>query len=149
MMRVRTNKEFAKAPVTMLRIPSKGSKKELPRLLIVDDDEQVLRVSVRLLCRTWQIQTAHSAKEAAHYLQMMHFDAILTDFEMPNENGLWLLAEVRALQPNAKRVLFSGSGPRDLFVHLQSGLVHDFVSKPTSREALLTSLSGNAKHCPN
>jgi DNA-binding NtrC family response regulator len=149
MMRIRTNKEVTGVPVPMLRFLSEEVRKDLPSLLIVDDDEQVIRVSVRLLCGAWNIDTAPSAEAAVHLLRLKRYDAILSDFEMPDKNGLWLLRAARAMQPHTRRVLFSGSGPCDLALHLQSGLVHDFVSKPSGKEELIAALSSAIKRRPN
>jgi DNA-binding NtrC family response regulator len=112
-----------------------------PTLLLVDDDEQVLRVAKRLLGDTWDIATAKNAIEAAEILRTRTFDTILTDYDMPGQNGIWLLIEAMRTHPKARRVLFSGSVPRDLMEHLHSGVVHCFVSKPTSRSELIESLS--------
>ncbi len=115
------------------------SKQERPTLLIVDDDAQVLRVAQRLLCDEWHITTASSASEAIQILGKKAFDAVLTDYEMPGENGIWLLTEIKRNSPETRRVLFSGSQPMDLHIHL-GGVVDCFVPKPTSRERLRESL---------
>ena len=109
-------------------------------LLLVDDDEQVLRVACRILNEEWEVHTARDAKEAAGMLQKKRFDAVLTDYEMPGQDGIWLLSEVKRLNPDTRRVLFSGSSPVSLLEHLSSGLVECFVTKPTSRAALQSSL---------
>ena len=109
-------------------------------LLLVDDDEQVLRVARRLLENEWEIHTAKTATEAAGILKKRKFDTVLTDYEMPGKDGIWLLSEVKRICPNTRRVLFSGSRPFGLFDHLTSGVVDCFLPKPTSRAELASSL---------
>jgi two-component system response regulator HupR/HoxA len=109
-------------------------------LLLVDDDDQVRAVASRILRDEWEVHTACNAQEAANILQGRTFDTVLTDYDMPGENGIWLLGEVRRLNPKARRVLFSGSRPHAVCEHLSSGLVECFVAKPASRAQLLSSL---------
>ena len=112
-----------------------------PTLLIVDDDEYVIKVAKRLLGDRWDIETARSAAEAARILKVRSFDAILTDYEMPGQNGISLLVDVMRNHPHSRRVLFSGTAPEDLSAHIHAGVVHCFVPKPTSRTELLASLA--------
>ena len=111
-----------------------------PSLLIVDDDPQVLKVATRLLRHAWQIFVASNPYDALHYLRQRPFDAVLSDYEMPERDGLWLLEQAWRIQPGVRRVLHSGGGPHDLREHLRSGLVHCFVAKPSGREELLDAL---------
>ena len=144
MLRIRTNRETQATfvlPFSMRRTPREVLK---PSLLIVDDDTQVLRVSVRLLSSLYTIEAANDPLEAAYLLRHRRFDAILTDYEMPGENGLWVLEIARKYHPDARRVLFSGSGPENIAMYTASGLVHSFIAKPSSRDALIAAL-GNAE----
>ena len=118
----------------------KKAASDRPTLLIVDDDAQVLKVAYRLLCEDWHITTANNALEASEILRETHFDTVLVDYEMPGENGIWLLAEIKRTCPETRRVLFSGSQPTELGQHMGSGVVDCFVPKPTSRERLRESL---------
>jgi DNA-binding NtrC family response regulator len=109
--------------------------------LIVDDDELMRRTAQRLLQDAWEIFTARSATEAVSVIKRHSIDVVLTDYEMPGENGIWLLEEVKRLSPGTHRVLFSGLGPDTLPEHLTSGLVVRFITKPSSRAALFSALS--------
>jgi DNA-binding NtrC family response regulator len=112
-----------------------------PTLLLVDDDEQVLRVAARLLGDTWDISTAKNADEAAEILKTRTFDTILTDYDMPGENGISLLIKAMRCHPHSRRVLFSGSTPQELSTYLHSGVIHCFIPKPAGRKELMASLS--------
>ena len=63
-----------------------------------------------------------------------------SDWDMPGKDGIWLLSEVKRLSPRTRRVLFSGSQPTELGDHLASGLVECFISKPSSRDEIVSSL---------
>jgi CheY-like chemotaxis protein len=95
----------------------------------------------RILESHWDIQTASCAAEAVEILKARTFDTILTDYEMPGEDGIWLLDQARRLNPSTRRVLFSGSTPEKLPANLEAGVVECFVPKPTSRAELASSIS--------
>ncbi len=112
----------------------------LPTLLIVDDDENILKVAQRMLAGAFSIKTAKNAVEGARLLKENYFNAVLTDFNMPDRNGLWLLDIARKSNPQIRRVLFSGDGPADISEHMQSGLIHKFVAKPSGKKELTAAL---------
>ena len=140
MLRIRFNRESHATQGLPFPMGGAAAEKQLPTLLIVDDDEQVRRVSARLLGAMYRVETASDPLEAAYMLRCRRYDAILTDFDMPGRNGLWVLNAARTLNPDARRVLFSGSGPSDLSAHLDSKLVHSFVPKPAGRGELISAL---------
>jgi DNA-binding NtrC family response regulator len=110
-------------------------------LLLVDNDEQVRRAVCRILQNQWDVQTAGSAAEAVEILKTKTFDTVLADYEMPGEDGIWLLGEAKRISPHTRRVLFSGSTPEKLPASIESGVVDCFVPKPTTRDHLNSSIS--------
>ena len=149
MLRIRNNKEKVKKftpPFTACKVEASPP---LPLLLIVDDDMQILRVCRRLLKNMFCIETASNAYDASVLLSKYRFEAILTDFDMPGEDGLRLLRRVRRTHPLIRRVLFSGSSPEELSESILSGLVHAFVPKPAGREELVAALRWNSANSLN
>jgi DNA-binding NtrC family response regulator len=80
---------------------------------------------------------ANDAESALALFKTVPFDAIITDYEMPGRNGLWLLSEVRDLCPTTSRVLTSGGHVPRLSTHIASGLVHEFAEKPVDPQEML------------
>lgn len=136
-------KKFQTRRIHDQRTPYSVRKRRYPRktVLIVDDDELLLRAACRLLQNEWDIFTARSAAEALTVFKEKRVDVVLTDYEMPGKNGLWLLRQVRRSNPTTHRVLFSGIGPKTLMTHITSGLVGRFVTKPPCRDDLLSALT--------
>jgi DNA-binding NtrC family response regulator len=70
------------------------------RILIVDDDEQVLFVLHRILARTdggYEITTARNGREALKNAAETRFDLIITDLRMPDMGGVALTEAITAL----------------------------------------------------
>ena len=81
------------------------------RLLLVDDDINLLETISRLLYRRgYLVTTATGSKEALTILKDNHkiFDAVLTDYSMPIINGLELALMIRELVANIPIVLHTG-----------------------------------------
>lgn len=102
------------------------------RVLVVDDDAAVMRVTARLLRADFEVASAASAAEAVALLDRERFDLIVTDNDMPGGDGLSLLVRVRESAPHMRRVLLSGGTPHDLDGHIRSGLVERFLAKPAA-----------------
>src|ERR1051326_4857603 len=66
-----------------------------PRILLVDDEALVLAALGRSLGRKTSLRTAQSAKVAFEILGREAFDAIVSDYLMPDVDGLALLTLVR------------------------------------------------------
>ena len=111
------------------------------RVLIVDDEQPVLRLIVRIMGNdNYEIQSADSGVAAARLIEEPAFpgvDLLITDLMMPGLNGRELAAAVRRRHP-AARVLFVTGFADNLFtgVHeLSEG--ESFIEKPFGAEGLL------------
>lgn len=88
----------------------------MARVLIVDDDAAVARLAARML-ETYGHSTllAASGVEAlmvySSYAERL--DLVLSDLEMPQMDGLELVARIRARDPNAKVILMTGCTQED------------------------------------
>ncbi len=79
------------------------------RVLVVDDDEHLLRTMARHLTQQGcTVRTATCGQEALSLLRAGHFDVVLSDINMPGMNGLSLLGEVRRCDPLVPVVLITG-----------------------------------------
>jgi len=105
-----------------------------PRVLVVDDDEQILRGLVRGLKQDHDVLLATSPTLAVAMAEAHALDAVVTDHQLGDEDGrdgLWLLEQVRRRFPEARRILMSGGQP-SVDEHPGSGLVMRFLPKPVS-----------------
>jgi signal transduction histidine kinase/CheY-like chemotaxis protein len=70
------------------------------RVLVVDDDRDTLDLFTRVLAETGAIlRTAASAQEAMTIFMEWRPDVLVSDIEMPDEDGYALIARVRGLSP--------------------------------------------------
>ena len=112
-----------------------------PRVLCVDDDPVSL-VLVReiLLHAGWEVECASNAEIARQLPHVLDFDAITTDHEMPDLDGLSFVASVRCAGFKGRVVVVSASGgPAEQKVY-RALHVSAILSKPVSAPDLLAAL---------
>jgi len=104
-------------------------------ILLVDDNEQILRSVPRLFHRLpVRVRCAKCASEALALLQQEQVDLLISDFNMPGLNGLALLEQVRARWPQVRSVLNSGDGQAVTAARSQGFAA---VLKPEANDLLL------------
>jgi DNA-binding NtrC family response regulator len=110
------------------------------RILLVDDDEAVLRGVAGLLGdEGYRAETAGTAAQAYDALVRDPPAAVILDLGLPGESGLSLLARLPRPLPAPVVVLSGGATPGEAAQALKLGAT-DFVEKPPTAERLLTAL---------
>ncbi len=80
-----------------------------PRILIVDDDEQVCFVSGRALESIGHCDAAHSVGQATRALEHGAYDLVLVDVTLPGESGMTLLDRLRKCWPQTAALMLSAA----------------------------------------
>ncbi|MFT3711287.1 MAG: response regulator [Archangium sp.] len=117
---------------------------ERPRVLLVDDEVLVARALIRMLSKVAELTVAQNASEAIRLLETREFDTVLSDFSMPDRDGLSLLDEVARRWPQVKRVLHSANAPPRAQEAVKKKIVHEVIDKPASRDVLVAALTSRA-----
>src|SRR5215510_1327835 len=112
----------------------------MPSILIVDDEANIRSALKGALAREgYQADDAPSIA-AARTLLREAYDVLLLDVWFPGENGMDLLAEVRANAPETTVVMMSGHASLDTAVRATQLGAYDFLEKPLSLDKLLVVL---------
>lgn len=110
-------------------------------VLAVDDNPDMLRLLSRYLVGTrYRLLTATTAERALQLVATANPAAVLLDLMMPTQDGWEMLEEIQR-RPDAPRtsvIVCSVLGERELALSLGAA---DFLHKPVTRSALLTTLS--------
>jgi len=108
------------------------------KVLVVDDDSQVLASLRRILKGDHDVLSADCVESALPLLEE-HPDisVILTDFDMPGRNGVELLLDSIELAPHAVRILTSGQAELSQFLDvIDKCKLHTFIPKPAAVDAV-------------
>jgi signal transduction histidine kinase len=114
----------------------------LPRLLIVDDEEPLMRA----LCDTlepagYTTKGFTSGRAAAAALQEEPFDLLLTDLMMPEIDGVTLVRACRTTDPELACILMTGHGTIASAVEALKAGASDYVLKPFKASDLLAAIA--------
>src|SRR6059036_2620353 len=105
------------------------------RVLVIDDDEQIRRLIVRLLRPLGiALEEAASAEEGFEKLRGAPPDLVLLDMQLPGRSGHEVLAEIRS-DPRTRLVpvvMITGAGTHELKLKAIEAGVTDFIAKPFS-----------------
>jgi DNA-binding NtrC family response regulator len=107
------------------------------RILIVDDERDMLDFLERVFRRDYEVHRAVSVEEAEGLLGQHSFDVVVTDRRMPKRGGLELIEVLAARCPATVRVLLTGYADSLVDEKIrQWELVDAWVSKPIDSQAL-------------
>lgn len=100
-------------------------------ILVVDDDPLTLQVTQELLFDAgFAVYPCSSARGALAALPGREFDVVLTDIQMPEMNGLELLAAIRQQYPEIPVILMTAYAELDVAVEAIKKGATDFIIKP-------------------
>src|SRR3954465_820673 len=100
-----------------------------PMLLIVDD-EKTQREGLRAALEDrYDVYLAEDAKAAMELLEREHFDVLLTDFRLPNEDGMKLIMRAKSLSKPPICILMTAYGSEELAVEAMKKGADDYIAK--------------------
>lgn len=103
------------------------------RILIVDDEEMILSSlrSFFSLETDYEIITFTSSQEAATYVEEESIDLVISDFLMPELDGIAFLTKVKESQPMATRVLLTGFADKENAIKAINEVgIFQYIEKP-------------------
>ena len=109
---------------------------EQPTLLLVDDEPNVLRAlerQLRAVVRSpgYRVELHTSPAEALRRAADTAFDLVVSDYRMPEMDGVAFLRAFREIQPHAARIILSGQTDlRGLIGAINEAGVMRFIAKP-------------------
>src|SRR5512140_1413265 len=112
----------------------------MKRVLLVEGDAEVVHALCHALGGQFDVDVAGTATIAEALLRQHPYDAVFTDFELPDGDGIWVLERCRDLRPRARRVLTSA---RDASLFAGVRVMQGFVQKPATAQTLLRALEAS------
>jgi putative nucleotidyltransferase with HDIG domain len=118
------------------------------RLLLVDDDRNLLESLRRLFKDDFEVFTAESGQEALGVMATCGpFTVIVSDLKMPGMDGIELLSRVSRASPDTVRVLLTGHADMQAAIDAANlGYVYRFLTKPCPPEVLRLSVEEARRH---
>ena len=113
------------------------------RILLIEDEEPIRRVLVRILSEEdaqYKITEAVDGKKGFDLLKKESFDLVLCDIKMPKMDGIEVLQKAKNSKINTPFIMLTGHGNVETAVEAMKLGAYDFISKPPDLNRLLTSV---------
>lgn len=129
---------MSEAAVITRRSPREARSSQMGSVLIIDD-EAAIRESLETLLELegYEVESAASGEEGMARIGDRPFDLVLLDLALPDRNGIDLLAELRAHDPQLSVIMITAYGTVENAVKAMQAGAANFVQKPWDNEKLL------------
>jgi len=109
------------------------------KILLVDDEKNILRSLTRLLTETnHEVFAESNPEEALKLIEKKKFSLIISDQKMPEMTGTEMLKKAKEIQPDAIRIVLSGYAEVEIIISaINEGEIYKFITKPWSDENML------------
>ncbi|MCR9200365.1 MAG: response regulator [Planctomycetaceae bacterium] len=113
------------------------------RVLLVDDDPNILAGYRRHLRRKYELETAECPLQGLEMIQSQpEYAVILSDMQMPKMSGAELLQHARSIAPNSVRLMLTGNADQQTATSaINDGAVFRFLNKPCPPDDLIAAIN--------
>lgn len=112
--------------------------------IVVVDDEKIVTSAFSTLLKVEGFSDAHffnSPKEALEFLKTNTPDLVISDFLMPEMNGLEFLSEVKKLYPEVSKILLTGYADKENAIRAINEIgLYRYMEKPWNNDDLIINI---------
>jgi DNA-binding NtrC family response regulator len=109
-------------------------------IVLVDDEEMVLTSlrSILALETDYKVNTFLSAREALDFISNNDVDLVISDYLMPEMDGITFLAKVRDIKPEIPRIILTGYADKENAIKAINEVgLYQYIEKPWDNEDLM------------
>lgn len=122
----------------------------MAKVLIIDDDPAFcLMLKTFLTKNDFDAERVLSARESLKTLKEDTFDIVLTDFRLPEKDGIELLKEIKQINPYIPVILMTGYGDIKTAVKAMKLGAYEYVTKPINPDEILITIRGALGDSPS
>ena len=115
----------------------------MSKILIIEDEEPIRRVLIRILTEedaSFDVHEAVDGKDGLNKLKNSNYDLVLCDIKMPKLDGIEVLEKVKFSNKMLPFIMLTGHGNVSTAVEAMKLGAYDFILKPPDLNRLLTSV---------
>lgn len=116
-------------------------------VLLVDDDPTILDITRLYLQRggEFSVATCRSAIDALGMLDNRSFDAIISDYEMPDMDGIEFLKVIRARGDTTPFIIFTGHGQEEVVIEALTSGANFYLQKNGDPKGMFAELKNRVR----
>ena len=108
---------------------------ERPRILVIDDKENMRKLLEKVLGESYQVATADDGARALSLVAQNAYDAVLTDIRMPGADGFQVLKAVKERSAATEVILMTAYATVQDAVEAMKQGAYDYLQKPFDPDA--------------
>jgi cyclic di-GMP phosphodiesterase len=117
------------------------------KILIVDDEEAIREViSTLLMAKGYDCTTAVNGRQGLEKFRAETYDLVLSDIVMPEMDGMKLLAELRAADPDVPVIMVTAMHDISIALEAIRSGAYDYILKPFEKDQLYLSVRRALEH---
>lgn len=109
-------------------------------VIVLVDDEEMVVTSIKSFLTLETDYTVHaftSAKEALQFISNNHTDLVISDYLMPDIDGIEFLGQVKEIRPQATRILLTGYADKENAIKAINDVgLYQYIEKPWENDDL-------------
>src|SRR5579872_4551730 len=128
------------APV---RLRQRGGGIDVAKRVLITDDALFMRVTLKNILTNNGYEVAGEAtngRESVEMYRALKPDLVTMDITMPEMDGISAVREIKKLDANAKVIMCTAMGQKNMVMEAMSAGARDFIVKPFQPEKVLESL---------
>lgn len=111
-------------------------------ILIIDDDEELLRLLSRFIKREgFDVLAASCGEDGLAVLEKSKVDVVVSDIKMQGLGGIDVLETVKRMYQDIEVIMVTGFGEQELAVHCLRAGASDYLQKPIHLDELIFSIN--------
>lgn len=120
----------------------------MTRVLYIDDESALLTLTQIYLKEEagLDVDIASSAEEGLILLKQSVYDAIISDYEMPDIDGIQFLKMIRAYDTTIPFIIFTGKGREEVAIEALNNGADFYIQKGGDPQTLFTELANAVRH---
>lgn len=114
---------------------------EIPRILIVEDDEAArLSLKVSLEAENMFVEAVENGANAENIIKYSSFDVVIVDYRLPDIDGLNLIKKMKLIVPDIMTLVVTAHTSVEIAVDAMRMGAYDYMSKPLDIENLVNTI---------
>ena len=106
------------------------------RILVVDDEDIVVKSCIRILSDCYQVDSASNGRDALLKIDEQTYDLAILDIMMPGMDGIEVLRRIKETHPDVDVVMVTGLSQIETAVQAMKLGAFDYISKPFDPDEL-------------
>lgn len=113
------------------------------KILYIDDEDLLLDITKTFLENKYNfsVETTTSPNNALKILEKENFDLVLSDYEMPEMNGIEVLKEIKRRIPQMPVIIFTGKGRENIVIEALNEGASFYIQKGGDNKSLFAELA--------